>query len=153
MISVEEALKRGTIVGIGEKSDFIVTAMATLKSSSNALRLIDLQKQFNQNLKINSYSKKRIKHLTFTSIIYENFETGVIRYEQKYYNKKEKNLSIDLRNSYYEQFCQATKKEAQQIMASEILRGTKKFLQDEKDFNYKKFYADLETLFKKEGLV
>ena len=154
MISLEEALKQGiTFTGQNKMPEFVMSSMSYIKASHNTPYSKIIQKIIITNLNLSSYSKKRIKHLIFTFIIYPEAWNGVERYEQKYYTRRDKELYLDIKVSDFNKFCQATKKEAQQIMASEILRGTKKFLQNEKDFDYKKFYADLEKLFKKEGLV
>ena len=72
---------------------------------------------------------------------------------KKYFKRKEKTFFIDIRFPDYQRFCNADKKEALQIMAEQTIRGTKKYLSKVKKFAYTKFYTDLVSLFKNEGLL
>jgi hypothetical protein len=86
-------------------------------------------------------------------IILPNNWSGVEYKEQKYFKPRSKSLFLDLKAIDYDKFTTATKQEALKIMATETLRGVKKFLSGVKDFNFERFYADVEGLFKQQGWV
>jgi len=138
-------------VGSEPQPEFIVSSKAY--RASNASFSLKIQDLLNENLSISNYSVSKIKHLSFIFIILPTDWDGVQRPERKYYKNKERKFYVDLHISNYQQFIDAKPQEALKIMASETLRGAKKFLSGVKDFNFERFYADLESLFKQQGWV
>ncbi len=152
-IPIKEAIKKGIpIVGQGEKSEFVISSMIYIEAKNNSLQADYIKNLLNKCLKIKDYSCK-LKQLTVTFIIYPEDWNGINRKEQWYYNNKKTNLFVDIKIVNYQQFIEATPQEALKIMATETLRGVKKFLSGVKDFNFERFYADLESLFKQHGWV
>jgi len=139
------------LVGTEPQPEFIVSSKAY--RASNASFSLKIQDLFNENLSISNYSVSKIKHLSFIFIILPSDWNGVQRPERKYYKNKECKLYVDLHISNYQQFIDAKPQEALKLMATETLRGAKKFLSGVKDFNFERFYADLESLFKRQGWV
>jgi hypothetical protein len=139
------------LVGTEPQPEFIVSSKAY--RASNASFSLKIQDLFNENLSISNYSVSKIKHLSFIFIILPSDWNGVQRPERKYYKNKECKLYVDLHISNYQQFIDAKPQEALKLMATETLRGAKKFLSGVKDFNFERFYADVEDLFKRQGWV
>ena len=153
MISLEQALKEGLpIAGMETPPDFIVSWMVyRIFNKSEFINTI--QDLLNKHLKIRDYVNDKIEHLTITYILYPTPWNGVPRKEQTYYSRKQKDYFIDLLYADYEGFCNATKQEALQILATETLRGIKTYLPKVKGFDYQKLYNDVEQLFIENNII
>ncbi len=154
MISLEEMKAKGLqFVGQSEKPSFIISSRTDKTSFKQMSVARNMETLLNTNLNIEKYSSNRFKHLTLIYNVLNLTNTGVDWDERKYYLKKEKQLRIEIKFSDYEKFIAANKQEALRIMAEETIRGTDKFLRNEKDFDYERFHADLLELFLKEGIL
>jgi len=154
MITTEEAIKQGIqLIGSGKRPNFVVSSISDNGADKNINWAFDIQELFKTQLKINNYSKEKIKHLTITYIILTPEHNGVDWKERKYYKRTDKNFYIDIKFPNYEQFCNANRQTALRMMAEQTLRGTKLFLEKEKDFDFPKFYNDVEKLFRDNGIL
>jgi len=85
-------------------------------------------------------------HLFITFLIYPENNKGVDWQERKHYKRKEKHLFLDIKVDEYQEFCNADKETSLQILKRNLLRGVKKFLENQKDFNFIDFYTDLQKI-------
>ncbi len=115
------------------------------KAGENVFQTSYFDKVFN-TIKLKNYSKEEIKYITFTFLIYPEVYLGVNRNERKHYNRKEKHLFLDIKVDEYQEFCNADKETSLQILKRNLLRGVKKFLENQKDFNFIDFYNDLQKI-------
>ena len=153
MISVEEAKKQNIkIAGTEAKNSFIISLISGRDASKNMFQTIEIEVLLNKYINITDYSNQLIENLTLTLIApYDG--KGVNWKERKYFKRKSKSFMIDLEFQHYNSFCKATKREAIEILAFETLRGTKKYLQKVKGFDFESFYFDLKSLFLKENII
>jgi len=138
---------------MGANPDFVISARTDNGSNKNIWSLTDLKKTLNTSLKIDCYSKEKVKHLTFIFNVLPSDHKGVEWKERKSYSRADKILRLEIKFPEYERFCRADKPEVLRIMAEQTLRGSQVFLSKEKDFDFPKFYADLTNLFKKQGWI
>lgn len=153
MITLEEAKKRGILAQFSEPDpDFVISAKSDKEVRHNIMQMLKIRDLLNENLSISNYSSA-LKNLTFIYLIMPPNNDGVNWKERKYYKRSEQKYFIDICFSDYDRFCKAKPQEALKLMATETLRGAKKFLSGVKDFNFERFYADVEDLFKEQGWV
>ncbi len=154
MITVEEAKKMGVpIVGMGKQSDFIISSIADNRANKNINFMLIIKELLNKSLNIKDYSVDKIEHLTVIYIVLPADNKGVNWLEGKKFSRKEKNFTISIKIPDYEQFCNADKSKALKILAEYALSGAKLYLSKEKDFDFPKFYDDVEKLFKDNGML
>ena len=153
MITLEEAKKRGILAKFSEPDpDFVISSKSDLKAENNIMEMLKLKELMNQNLSISDYSDV-LKNLTLTYLILQPEHNGVNWKERKYYKRSEQKYFIDISFPDYEKFCKASKEEALKIMAEQTIRGTKKYLSKEKNFNYEAFYNDFTNLLRKKQII
>ena len=153
MITVEEAKKRGIWAKFSAPTpDFIITAKSESEVRDNIIQMTKLNDLLNSNLSISNYSDE-LKNLIITYLVLKPDSKGVDWKERKYYKKKEQKYCIDISFPDYEKFCKASKEEALKIMAEQTIRGTKKYLSKEKNFNYEAFYNDFTNLLRKKQII
>jgi len=151
MITLDEMKAQGLkFAGQENKPDFILSSRTDTLSYKNIRFYDEMQDKMNRFLQIKNYSFATYKHLTFIFIILKQVRSGVNWEECRAFDKKNNHLRIEIKLSDYERFCVATREEALKILAQETLRGIEKFLSKVKDFDYHKFYFDVQELFKKE---
>jgi len=154
IISLEEAIKQGhQIAGMGHEPDFVFSSRSDRNSNKNVWFSDNIEDLANNYLMIDTYSKEKIKNLTYIFVVMPPDHKGVDWKERKYYSRSDKKLCLEIKFPDYERFCRADKPEVLRIMAEQTLRGSQVFLSKEKDFDFPKFYADLSTLFKKQGWI
>jgi len=153
MITVEEAKKRGIWAKFTAPTpDFIITAKSDREVRDNIMQMTKLNDLLNNNLSISKYSDE-LKNLVITYLVLQQDNKGVNWKERKYYKRSEQRYFIDISFPDYDRFCKASKKEALEIMAEQTIRGTKKYLSQEKNFNYETFYNDLTNLLRKNNII
>ena len=154
MITLEEMKAQGLqFAGQSEKPSFIISSRTDKTSFKQMSVARNMEALLNTNLNIEKYSSNRFKHITLIYNVLNPTNKGVDWDERKYYLKKEKQLRIEIKFSDYEKFIASNKQEALRIMAEETIRGTDKFLHNEKDFDHERFRTDLLDLFRKEGIL
>ncbi len=158
MITPEEAKKRFSegkyVAGMEQQPDFVVSSKSDMNSGDNIFLTIDIEDLLNQKIKLKDYAvNNKLDSLYFILLISPTYDgKGVNWTEKKELKRKNKWLYLHIRINY-EKFITANKQEALRMMAEEIIRGTDKFLRNEKDFDYERFHADLLELFLKEGIL
>ena len=153
MITLEEAKKRGILAKFSEPDpDFVISSKSDLKAENNIMEMLKLKELMNQNLSISDYSDV-LKNLTLIYLVMPPNNNGVNWKERKYYKRSEQKYFIDISFPDYERFCKASKEEALKIMAEQTIRGTKKYLSKEKNFNYEAFYNDFTNLLRKKQII
>ncbi len=153
MITVEEAKKRGIWAKFTAPTpDFILTAKSDSEVEGNIMQMSKFNDLLNSNLSIAKYSGE-FKNLIITYLVLQPNSKGVNWKERKYYKRSEQKYCIDISFPDYEGFCKASKKEALQIMAEQTIRGTKKYLSKEKNFDYEAFYNDLTNLLRNKNIL
>ncbi len=153
MITVEEAKKRGIWAKFTASTpDFVITAKSESEVRGNIMQMTKLNDLLNNNLSISKYSNE-LKNIIITYLVLQPDNNGVNWKERKYYKRKEQKYFIDISFPEYERFCKASKQEALKIMAEQTIRGTKKYLSKEKNFDYETFYNDLINLLRKKNII
>ncbi len=153
MITLEEAKKRGILAEFSKPDpDFVISSKSDLDAENNIMEMLKLKELLNKNLSISNYSND-IKNLTLIYLVLQPKHNGVNWKEHKYYKRKEQKYFIDISFPEYERFCKASKQEALKIMAEQTIRGTKKYLSKEKNFDYETFYNDLINLLRKKNII
>ncbi len=153
MITVEEAKKRGIWAKFTAPTpDFIITAKSDKEVRDNIMQMTKLNDLLNNNLSISKYSDV-FRNLIITYLVLQPDHNGVKWKERKYYKRSEQKYCIDISFPEYEKFCNANKQDALKIIAEQTIRGTKKYLSKEKNFNYEAFYNDLTNLLRKKRII
>jgi hypothetical protein len=143
------------IAGLEKQPDFVVSSKSDISIGNAIFLTIEIENVLNQYIKLKNYVKNNyIESIFFVFLILPTYNgQGVEWQEKKLFKKNQKWLYLNIYFTDYTQFIDAKPQEALKLMATETLRGAKKFLSGVKDFNFERFYADVEDLFKRQGWV
>jgi len=146
MITVEEAIKLGVFEKYSQPTpNFVISIISGIEADKNISLIDNIQDILNKKIDLSYFTNGLITNITFTFIRPYN-GLGVKWKERKYYNKKEKKIIVDFIFVEYQEFCNADKETSLQILKRNLLRGVKKFLENQKDFNFIDFYTDLQKI-------
>jgi len=149
----EEALKNGyKIAGTEPANNFVISMISGREAQKNMFLTIDIENLLNQNLKLKDYTNGAIENITITSLRPYNGK-GVNWLERKLFKRKQKKLIIDIVFDKYNQFCEADRKEALQLIAEQTIHATEKYMPKIKEINYEAFHNDLIRLLSKENII
>lgn len=114
-----------------------------------------LEATLNKSLIINNYTEK-IERIVFTYMGYK-LDDPIHNKELRYYNKRKKRLELSLKLDY-EKVLQANETEMLQMMAQLYLEAIKTYPNIRgkvklSEFDYIRFYEDVEALFVEKGWV
>jgi len=153
MITLEVAKKQGILAKFSKPDpDFVISSKSDLEAENNIMEMLKIKDLLNNNLSISNYSDD-LKNLTLTYLVLQPEHNGVKWKERKYYKKKEQKYFIDISFPEYDRFCKSDKRDALKIMAEQTIRGTKKYLSKEKNFDYTAFYKDLTNILRKKNII
>ncbi len=105
-----------------------------------------LQEILNKNLLMENYTKK-IKEIGLIYMAMDPQKPN-LREDRKFWRWKSGFFDMYVNVPDFKKYCNATHKEAQQIIAELFLYSIKKYLWKRKDFDAPKFYTDVEKVFK-----
>jgi len=128
---------------------FGFTAKTDEKVLYKVLKFNVIEEVLNSRLSISDYTEK-LQKIVFVYLA-ASPELAIIHDDFMKYRRKSKCIEIGL-NLDYELLTQTEDENVLEILASSYLEGIKKFMQI-KDFDYKRFYHDVEQLFFDNGFI
>ena len=131
------------------RKNFGFTAKTDESVLHKILKLNDIEEPLNDNLHIDDYSQNMQK-IVFVYIA-ASPEVSLPERDFKKYRWKNKSLEVGL-NLDYQRLLKAEESEVIPILAEGYLKGIKE-LMHHKDFDNKRFYADVEKLFIEKGFL
>ncbi len=134
------------------QNSFVISLISGIEARKNMFLTIDIENVLNKNLNLNDYTNGSIENITITAISPYN-GNGVNWKERKLYKRKQKKLIIDIVFEKYEQFCEANKKEALELLAKQTIHATEKYMPKIKEIDYEAFHKDLIEILHIENII